>query len=993
MKIPNQQPLVSPSGSARIAIIGAAPCRDEENLGALMTGLGGKLLHGALGQAGIPLNQCFVGNLSRTRPPQDYFGRFVWRDLQEDIAALQRDLDLFEPTIVLCLGDAPLHLFMCGNHDPGRRGNDFNWHHSIREYRGTLFESKWLPGLKCLGTYSMDQISWEFDLQAYLKFDIIRLRNESLSPILELPVRNIGVVGVHHSVEEAVKILAKMNSECGLVSVDIEGHAHNVTCIAFSRKPGNALVVPLAQVNGISRWPEAVELTLWTAIKQLLENPAVPKLAQNGFYDWFALAWGLGITVQNWQHDTILAWWELYPELKKGLATQASILTKEPYYKPDKSEGHLKFSSDMDFWNYNGIDAAVTLECHQAQMRLLTDAQKLHYQFNMSLAMPILYLMLRGIHWDKKRARAQRKVALEQAFSLQYKVDEAAGRTELAAVLDDKAKLASLILSRIGVHNPYVKQLVNVTRYQPMRWNGKKWIKKGKVLEVLPTGALSSPDAPQGAADWFKPITVGVTQRVRIEPTGLNDLHRHILPSEAKTWKRIQILLKKARPDQHAVLGELNTLLRLSVNISSTGEGGDAQVFLYDTCMLHRYYKDKKTGRYSMESEGDWNKRKKGFKTHMPAGKSLATDQQALDMLYARSQDIRILWVLQLRRLKKVAIDLVPTVDIDSRVRASISLLKETGRMSESKSPLNTGLNRQALNKDLRDICTADTDCVFIQRDLSGADSWTVAAECAVDEDTTMLDDLKAGLKPAKILALLNQCGESINSLDRTELKAKLKLEEPNFPSWLYAGAKACVHGSSYLMGHNTMIDTLLKNSMSDLPIELGETRPLVLTKDQVARLQDLFFKRYPGLVKWHQREGWTMICKGSITMSTGHQRSIFARKAEIKQGQMVPCHETLKAVLASKPQYYTTLGVKLALWHLWNDPSNRRDDGTLTVEPLILVHDSLLVQTRKADIEFARAGMHRWFDNEMEIAGQTLTIPADGSIAEDWSMKNAKPL
>jgi hypothetical protein len=97
--------------------------------------------------------------------------------------------------------------------------------------------------------------------------------------------------------------------------------------------------------------------------------------------------------------------------------------------------------------------------------------------------------------------------------------------------------------------------------------------------------------------------------------------------------------------------------------------------------------------------------------------------------------------------------------------------------------------------------------------------------------------------------------------------------------------------------------------------------------------------------------------------------------------------------VLASKPQYYTTLGVKLALWHLWNDPSNRRDDGTLTVEPLILVHDSLLVQTRKADIEFARAGMHRWFDNEMEIAGQTLTIPADGSIAEDWSMKNAKPL
>jgi uracil-DNA glycosylase family 4 len=68
MRIPNQQPLVQPSGSARIAIVGAAPCRDEENLGALLTGISGKMLHGVLGQVGIPLNQCFVGNLSQRDP-------------------------------------------------------------------------------------------------------------------------------------------------------------------------------------------------------------------------------------------------------------------------------------------------------------------------------------------------------------------------------------------------------------------------------------------------------------------------------------------------------------------------------------------------------------------------------------------------------------------------------------------------------------------------------------------------------------------------------------------------------------------------------------------------------------------------------------------------------------------------------------------------------------------------------------------------------------
>jgi hypothetical protein len=58
-------------------------------------------------------------------------------------------------------------------------------------------------------------------------------------------------------------------------------------------------------------------------------------------------------------------------------------------------------------------------------------------------------------------------------------------------------------------------------------------------------------------------------------------------------------------------------------------------------------------------------------------------------------------------------------------------------------------------------------------------------------------------------------------------------------------------------MGINTMIDTLLKGSMADLPLKLEDAKPLVLTKLQVETLQNLFFSRYPGLARWHQREGW----------------------------------------------------------------------------------------------------------------------------------------
>jgi uracil-DNA glycosylase family 4 len=993
MRIPNQQPLVQPSGSARIAIVGAAPCRDEENLGALLTGISGKMLHGVLGQVGIPLNQCFVGNLSQRRPMNDFFDKFTWHDLQEDITTLRRDLEAFQPSIVLCLGNAPLHLFRHGNFDPGRHGHLFNWHSKIQLYRGTLFESSWIPGLKCVATYDFTQVSREFDLQAYSKFDITRLRDESFDPTLQLPERAIGIAGVHMPPEKAIEILKMMEQGTETISIDIEGYPGNITCIAFSRRPGNALVIPFAGIDGLSTWDEWTERALWAAVKSLIECPTAPKLAQNGFYDFFALAWTLGITVQNWAHDTILGWWELYPELKMGLATQASILTKEPYYKPDKDEGSLKFPSNEDFWRYNGIDAAVTLECHQKQLAIMTPAQRGHYQFNMEIAIPVLYIMLRGIRWDKKQARIQRKQALKEVFVLQAQIDAASNRTELLAALRDEPTLATLILRQLGGSNPMVKKVVTEIQYQPMRWNGKKWVKNGRLSDVTPPDAARSTEPPVAEQEWFRPKPRQVLRRTQFAPKTLNELNAHILGSNAKEWKRVRTLLKGIDPTDLAALGELSILLGLAVNASSTNAGGDAQDFVYTTCGLRRIFKDERTGRYSMESEADHRRRLKGQKVSNPAGKKPCTDQQSLDQLYARSQDVRVLWVLQQRRLKKVATDLQIEVDIDSRVRASVSLIKETGRMSEKKSPLNTGLNRQALNKDLRNVCIADPGCVFIQRDLSGADSWTVAAECAVDDDRTMLDDLLAGLKPAKILALLYVCGPSINLLDRDALKAKLAEEEPSFPPWLYAGAKACVHGSSYLMGHNTMIDTLLKGSMADLPLKLEDAKPLVLTKLQVETLQNLFFSRYPGLAKWHQREGWNLMIKGSVTMSTGHTRTVFGRKAEIKKGHLVPCHETLKAILSTKPQYYTTLGVKLALWNLWNDPQNRDATGALRIEPLVLVHDSILVQTRERDKDLARVKMREWFDNELDIANEKITIPADGSIATDWSMKNAETL
>jgi len=994
--VPNQFPEIEPSGAARIAIVGEAPGRDESNLGVPFIGASGLLLNDVLGVNGIARNQCFVGNVCQSRASawSDDFGLLAWEgeQVQAGIARLREDLERFNPTIVLCLGNAALHLLKHGNNAPRRAHDGYNWPCKIGFWRGTLFENAWLNGVKCLSTYHPSAVLREYGLQAYVDFDVKRMKVESATRVLTLPERAIGVVGRDVTLAYGIEILARMASESALVSVDIEGGPGNVTCIAFSRRVGNAIVFPLAHVDGGSVWSEEDEVRVWEAVKGVLESRVTPKLAQNGTYDFFTLAWTYGIVVHNWLHDTRQGWWECFPELRASLAAQASILTKEPFYKPDKDdEGGMKFESDDEFWRYNGLDAAVTLECHLRQMEMLDERRRAHYEWKMSLIPMVLYMMLRGIKWDKSRVREESRRAAEKAMELQGMIDAEASRgmpdlRELLEALrvEDESAVAKIVCKRLCGKRPMVRANVVQERWQKMRWNGKRWVKDGKLTSESPDeGEVVDAGSPFDTREIkFEPRHRTVSKLVPFEPVAILDCEPHVLESQQDAWKKALKAWK--RKDRAALCSALS----LSLNTHSTSAGGDAQRFLYEICGLQRVLKHERTGRLSFESERDWKKRIAGMKVALPEGKRVGTDQNAINKLYVKTQDVRVLWVLQQRRLRKVVTDLATRVDDDSRLRASISLVKETGRMSESISPCGTGLNRQALNKALRRVAVADAGCVMIQRDLSGADSWTVACECALEGDRTMLEDLKAGLKPAKVLALLYHAGPYVNDLDRDALREELRKAESAFPSWLYAGAKSAVHGSSYGMGTQTMIDTLLRFSMGDLPLDLGDAKPLVLDTAQVETLQKLFFLRYPGIHKWHHREGWNMVNKGWFETSTGHRRTIHGRKAEIKRGFKVPSHETLKEVLSSKPQYYTTLGAQLAAWQMWYDGENRARDGSLRVEPLLLVHDSVLAQCVEAEKDFARGKMKQWFENEIEIAGERIVIPADGVIARDWAMK-----
>lgn len=1125
--VANQFPAVEPPGATRIAIVGEAPGRDEDYQGVPFVGESGRLLDSALGRVGLARNQCFVGNVCQHRPGEDNdFARLKWDgpEVQDGIKQLRDDLEKFNPTMVLALGNAALHLFKHGNVAPGRDGWEYAWPSKISDWRGSL---GWSEGfdVKFMATWHPAAVARDYGLQGYyialprLVGDLERLRTEAPDRELELPACRVGVVGRDHTLDEGIAALAMFEQEARLVSFDLEGGCGNVTCLAFSRSSGSALVFPLAHIDGTSVWSENDEVRVWAAVKSLLENPRVPKLAQNGGkYDFYVLAWSYGIVVQGYDHDTMQAWWELFPELSKSLATQCSLLTKQPFYKPDKEDGELKFASDDEFWGYNGLDAARTFECLERELALMTPGQRAHYDWNMRLMPALMYMELRGFGVSKEVVGRLRVEATAGLLTYQAKIDaeqcklEAGGPLERFRALaadgwSDERAFAKLVLERLGGKNPRVRREVVMERWQPMKLGGSKkspkWGKNGKILTSIaePDRAVEGPEPAPGCELWLKPMPKTIQKLFPVEPARLDDIAPHVLKpnqeawSEVKrTWKEIkhakrtrqvavdgngieesddrarnqasaedaegsaaagekvseatssqevrevpdqrirsnstQISKRQIEPCCERVSSEkrhletrnvdaeepdaknqlhredvgervgrlkdlstrLSLALNLSVNIGSNAEDGDTQRFLYDTCGLPRVFKHVKTGRLSKESEADTKRRAAGQKTAVPAGKKVSTDQGALDKLYADTQDERALWVLQLRRLRKALQDLDVEVDPDGRIRCSLTLVKDTGRMAAAKATQGTGTNLMAWNKDLRKVCVADEGRDLYRFDLEGADSWTVAAELAALGDDTMLEDLRARLKPAKVLCVAYLRPGNLSS--REEIKAKLKELEPGMDAWIYPGAKSSIHGSSYGAGWATIKDTVLKYSLADLPLDLSKTKPIVLSKAQVEAFQGAALQRYQ-LKRWHEAEGKAMMKRGFIETSPGHIRMFYGRKAEwdARVGRNVPCHETLKQWLADKPQFYTTYALKMALWRLWSDEGNRTSEGDLLVEPLLCVHDSLDMQVAEELRGRAPGMIKAWFDNPLEIAGQMITIPAEGKRGKDWGLEDGEKL
>ena len=256
-----------------------------------------------------------------------------------------------------------------------------------------------------------------------------------------------------------------------------------------------------------------------------------------------------------------------------------------------------------------------------------------------------------------------------------------------------------------------------------------------------------------------------------------------------------------------------------------------------------------------------------------------------------------------------------------------------------------------------------------------------------------MWDDYQAGLKPARIVALMYHQGVSATLCSREELKERCKLVDPD--SWLYFACKRIQHGTNYGMQEKTMSVQIMKDSYNI-------TGDAVYIEPSVcATLQRLYLSRYPGIYQWHLWAKKQVFDGQNLTSASGHTRIFLGRRKswDPKTRSVGADHETWKEFLADEPQENTTFATNMALHKLWHDPENRTGftprNGVrssihglgLHIEPLHQVHDALIGQFPKEKTTWAVEKIRTYFQNELLIANIKVTIPFEGAYGPNWSM------
>lgn len=333
----------------KIIIVGEAWGAEEARQRLPFVGPSGWHLTQMLEEAGIRRADCYLTNVFNLQPPGGNDvenlccsdksgaipnrgalkpGKYVKLEYAPELLRLEAELRLIRPNLIIGLGNTASWAIIRAT--------------GISKIRGTVVDSdfgKFIP------TFHPAAVLRDWSLRPVTVLDLKKAAREATFPKVIRPQREIWI---EPSLRDMETFYDQYINPCTLLTFDIETAGTQITCLGFAPSRDVALVIPFTDPRraGGSYWPtyEDEELA-WRYVRRVFDLP-VPKLAQNGAYDYHFLWKIYGIAPRNFAHDTMLLHHALYPELEKGLGFLGSVYTNEASWKLMRTRGKTTIKRD-----------------------------------------------------------------------------------------------------------------------------------------------------------------------------------------------------------------------------------------------------------------------------------------------------------------------------------------------------------------------------------------------------------------------------------------------------------------------------------------------------------------------------------------------------------------------------------------------------------------------------------------------------------------------
>ena len=336
----------------KILICGEAWGDEEARQKVPFVGPSGYLLTNMLREAGIERVECYITNVFALQPPGnnlDYLcvkskkesttnlpalssGKYLDAKYLPELHRLYREIDEVQPNLILALGNCATWALL---HNTG-----------ITKIRGTVTRSIPINGrsYKVLPCIHPAAILRQWELRHVTVLDFAKGKIESAFPEIKRPART---VFMEPSLEDLQWFEDNHINHARELSIDIETHGRQITCIGFAPTVSECLVLPFTDSRkpGNNYWPSLEDELIALGYMRRWLNSHHKKTLQNGLYD-LQFIWKYGMTVTNCEDDTMLCHHSLQPESPKGLGFLGSVYTSEPAWKMMRERGKKTIKAD-----------------------------------------------------------------------------------------------------------------------------------------------------------------------------------------------------------------------------------------------------------------------------------------------------------------------------------------------------------------------------------------------------------------------------------------------------------------------------------------------------------------------------------------------------------------------------------------------------------------------------------------------------------------------